>query len=508
MSSQARLLPASEDATAAVGLPRVLPSPLALFVFAIGVILVSITIAKGVSDPDYFWHVTTGRLIATTGHIPSTDPFSFTWIGRPWILHEWLSELLLYGLIATIGTGFTAVIFGLIAPAMVLVLAVALRRLAIGMPAIIAGCSLGALVLVPFITLRPQAVSWLLMAGLIAILMQLGARRPVWALILVPYFALWANLHGLWVVGLGVLVLYLLFTLFGRTAMASHWPWMVAAATGSALAVMATPAGPGGILYPLRYARPGNWGLANIQEWQSPNFHDAAHWGFLILILAVALTASRRTPGWLTAVALLGIALGLVAIRNEPVGAVFAIPALVLGLDERIPRRFAQRLTHPHSLSIQLGRRVLEMVLALLIAAAGALTILPGSPLHVVAAAKDPYPSAAVDVLLRMKPDVRVLAEYGWGGYVIYRVYDAGGRVFVDGRNDMYSEQILNDYSAIRDVSGDWIALTKRYGVEALLLPPYTTITKGPATAAGWCEAYRDEQAVLLVQDCSLLTRR
>ena len=148
------------------------------------------------------------------------------------------------------------------------------------------------------------------------------------------------------------------------------------------------------------------------------------------------------------------------------------------------------------------------MALALVLAAVGAFTILPVSPLHVVAAPENPYPSQAVDVLLRMKPDVHVLAEYGWGGYVISRIYDSGGRVFVDGRNDMYSEQILNDYSTIRDDSGDWVALTQKYGVEAMLFPPYVTIVKGPATSAGWCEAYRDSKSVLLVKDCSLLSRR
>ena len=158
--------------------------------------------------------------------------------------------------------------------------------------------------------------------------------------------------------------------------------------------------------------------------------------------------------------------------------------------------------------SLQVGRRILEAVLAVVIAAAGAFTILPVSPLHVVAPPEDPYPARAVDVLERMKPDVHVLAEYGWGGYVISRIYDSGGRVFVDGRNDMYSEQILNDYSSIRDVSGDWMSLTEKYGVQAMLFPPYVTIVKGPATSAGWCEGYRDNRSVLLVKDCSLLTRR
>ena len=44
---------------------------------------------------------------------------------------------------------------------------------------------------------------------------------------------------------------------------------------------MVTPAGPIGILYPFRYVELSDWGLANIQEWQSPSFHEPAHWAFL-----------------------------------------------------------------------------------------------------------------------------------------------------------------------------------------------------------------------------------
>ena len=100
-----------------------------------------------------------------------------------------------------------------------------------------------------------------------------------------------------------------------------------------------------------------------------------------------------------------------------------------------------------------------------------------------------------------MKPDARVLAEYGWGGYVISRVYDAGGRVFVDGRNDMYPT-ILNDYSAIRDASAGWPNLVRRYGVNAVLLAPEAALVRGPLAAAGWCTAYRDAVQVLMLRAC------
>jgi hypothetical protein len=503
MSSQAGVLASSPD-RAALMLRR-LPAPTAIFVAVLGVILVSITTLKGTLDPDYFWHLTTGRYIATHG-IPSVDPFSFTWAGKPWTLHEWLSELGLYVVVSAIGTVGAAIVFGAIATGVFAILAVILQRAGVRPLVIVLVCVLGGWVLIPYLTVRPQAISWLLLAGLLAILLWLRADRPRRPLLLIPYFILWANLHGLWVIGLGVIGLYLVFTFLGRTPMAAAWRWMLAAFVGCLLATMITPAGPLGILYPLRYIQPGNWGLANIQEWQSPNFHDPVNWGFLVLIVALLLNGGRSTPAWLVAASVVGLALGLASVRNEPIAAILAVPNLGLGIEDRLGRLRPRRA--PRHASTALGRRILELGAGLIVAVSAALILLPSSPLEIVHVPANPYPAQAVTVLLRMKPDVRVLAEYGWGGYVISRVYDLGGRVFVDGRNDMYSEQILNDYSTIRDVSGDWAGLTRKYGVEAMLFPPYATIVKGAATSAGWCEAYRDAQSVLLVKDCSLLDKR
>jgi hypothetical protein len=112
------------------------------------------------------------------------------------------------------------------------------------------------------------------------------------------------------------------------------------------------------------------------------------------------------------------------------------------------------------------------------------------------------FPVAGVDRLLQVDPDTRVLADYGWGGYVISRIYATGGRVFIDGRNDMYDQRVLEDYSAIRAADPGWERLANRYGVESILLPPSATITRGPAEAAGWCEALRTEREVLYLRGC------
>jgi hypothetical protein len=54
--------------------------------------------ARNAVDPDLWWHLRTGQWIVETGHVPHSDPFSFTRAGRAWVAHEWLSEAVFYEL--------------------------------------------------------------------------------------------------------------------------------------------------------------------------------------------------------------------------------------------------------------------------------------------------------------------------------------------------------------------------------------------------------------------------
>jgi hypothetical protein len=277
---------------------------------------------------------------------------------------------------------------------------------------------------------------------------------------------------------------------------------MVGVLALSFLGSMLTPAGPEGLLYPLRYVDAGDWGLAHISEWQSPNFHDISQLGLLLLISAVLLNGMRATPSWLVAVATLGIAGALLATRNAPVAALLTLPTLALGVADRWRSRVQ---SGPTPQRVQVGRRLMELTAALVVIAA-AILIVPRLPTVAGASViSRNFPVVAVDQLEERQPDARVLAEYHWGGYVINRLYDMGGRVFVDGRNDMYSDRILDDYVSIRNAQAGWLDLVDRYGVQAIVLPPDAAVTQGAATANGWCEAYRDNVAVLLLKTCAAL---
>ncbi len=46
-------------------------------------------------DPGTFWHTAAGHWIFSTGRLIDTDPFSFTFGGKPWVAYEWLGECLM-----------------------------------------------------------------------------------------------------------------------------------------------------------------------------------------------------------------------------------------------------------------------------------------------------------------------------------------------------------------------------------------------------------------------------
>ena len=480
--------------------PRWLPSPLALYLIALGGLLFGAVLAKGPWDSDYFWHFRTGELIATNG-LFSTDPFSFTWAGKPWVLHEWLSELLIFRLVDAIGYLGAVMVFALLPGIAFAVLAFGLSRLGLRTSAVALATTLSALVLVPYMTIRPQVISWVFFAVLMVALMHLRPPRHRWVLLALPFFALWANVHGLWAVALGILAVYTVLTVVGLTPMApSRW-WValgfVAAVAGTAL----TPAGLAGILYPLRYVDGGDWGLANITEWQSPNFHEPAHLPLLAFMLALAFVGRRGVPFWLTLLAYAGVAGALLALRNAPVAAIIGLPALAIGTNAAFEAWRPQRVVR--SVRLASARRLIEAATVAVVLVVGLVMLIPSDPGAAIAAnIEKHHPVQSVDLLLDRRPDARVVAEYGWGGYVIGRMYHAGGRVMVDGRNDMYDESILEEYGHIREADAGWTDIADRYHVDALLFPPDKPITKGPAEDAGWCEAYRDENEVLFLRSC------
>jgi hypothetical protein len=183
-------------------------------------------------DPDFFWHLATGRWIFEHRAIPVTDPFGVydeSVTGRSQIILRgyWLCQLLYYLVYASFGyIGFAA----LKAAAFALLFTGQFRLLAKKgiCTGIIATQSLVVYAaLLDFRSDRPQLFSYV---GIVAVLLLLELKLYRW---LPLVMIVWANLHGGFLLGVVIIAMYAGIELLrrlreGKTPL-QLFPWGVAA---------------------------------------------------------------------------------------------------------------------------------------------------------------------------------------------------------------------------------------------------------------------------------------
>jgi hypothetical protein len=144
---------------------------------------------------------------AVAGKLGTPDDWSYTTDGRVWLNQNWGSDVLFYAVHAAAGeTGLLVLKAALLAAAAALLAAAAIARGA-GAPEawLVAGLALAAGR--SYVDLRPALVGLVLACACLAALAR-AAKRPAWLAVVVAIVALWANAHGSFVFGLGLLAVW------------------------------------------------------------------------------------------------------------------------------------------------------------------------------------------------------------------------------------------------------------------------------------------------------------
>jgi len=163
-------------------------------------------------DPGTFWHVVAGQQMLDARHVIQTDSFSFTFAGRPWVADQWLAECGM-AMLFRIGAWDTLLLAAAALLAWIYAY-VGSRLIRGGLHALVAVVVLAVLLLAssPQFHVRPLVVTIVLLGLTFSWLVDVEAgrrgRRYLWWL--VPVVALWANLHGGVLAGLGTLGLTLI----------------------------------------------------------------------------------------------------------------------------------------------------------------------------------------------------------------------------------------------------------------------------------------------------------
>jgi hypothetical protein len=438
------------------------------------------TLTQNRVDSDALWHIRTGEYIVEHREIPASDVFS--WYGKqeslPWLPHEWLFDIGIYGAWSLGGFRLiyllTALIVGTVAPA---VFALTRARTDEFVTSLIAGV-LAVLGCARFIAPRPQVLTFAL---IVALALLLERRRWFWA---VATMVLAVNLHG------GMYPMYLLVFAFYCIPRKS----IVLLAAG--LAVLAQPLTLQLLPYPF-------FAFDSQMAW----FQEAAptvlarDWLYLpVLIGLVALTHRRRVPLQVAIASLALIVLGLNGARHTAFTYLLVIPMIapfISAPSEPRPKdaEGAASETTPHGLSSTQRPGMpawVDRALVVVLLASTLFVVSQSWSKHIDYHAE--YPKSAVDYV-KEQGITRIWNDWGDGGYLIFR----GVETLVDGRADPFSPFFRKDVTLARDFGITWYVgadirrFLDKYGVTHMLIAKRAPLYQVVSQSRDFKLAYADD---------------
>jgi hypothetical protein len=301
------------------------------------------------------------------GRLGTPDDWAFTTGGRVWLDQNWGAHLLLYGTHTVFGDVGLLVLKALLLVALFAGLASACRERGVDplLALVVAAGAVGACR--SYLELRPNLVSLALAPFFLwALERTRAAPGRVWLVVVIV--ALWANVHGGFMLALVLLALWtgaVLVAQARRGGMSAACrraaPLLAATVTAVTLAALATPFPIANLTHPLVVARSPLW--RTVAEWEpvfgaTPNVFGTI-WEFLLFVgilagvtvlrAVAALRSGRRAvEGAPDAIAMalfdacsavLLVAMAMRARRFIPVAIVLLTPLLAAELQEIVGRR-------------------------------------------------------------------------------------------------------------------------------------------------------------------------
>jgi hypothetical protein len=446
------------------------------------------------ADPDLFGHVRFGHDIVQAHSAHLDDHYSFT-SDRTWINHEWLSEVLMYlAYWAGGGAGLVALKLVLLS-LMLLAVALAIRR---GGAATKGQDLLFALAVICTFPqtnpIRPQLFSLALFTWLIFVLLssRRNARVLLWS---IPIMALWANVHGGWLVGAGALLVWNAVGLFSSRPLRDK----LIALGVLAVALSATLVNP--------YGRQ-LWAFLNetvapsregITEWQ-PVFRVGVLLGLWGLIAAVAATglmiaAARRTIDLQASAVVLMVAAG--SFRVSRLLAFFALSSVMV-LGPHIASVFRARAPDGNEKSGPGWVPAVASVLALLLIGTG--VTVSARNISCIRIEDSVFPeSQAASILAGRGARGRLLTYFDYGEYAIWHL-SPDLLVSIDGRREtVYSEAVLQRQLRFYYEPRDRTEIVSTLRPDYIWMPSSLDVAKDLATE-GWKPIFSGPRTVILAR--------
>ena len=448
---------------------------------------------------DLGWHLAAGDLIRERGTVPFQDPWSFTLGDRQWYNLSWLWDVLASILFHY--TGFSGLVFFTIVCGAVIVGTLASACLRSGAStlavciSVFAACLLYPSFATPpnvYLAASPNTATMLFCV----VFFGECLKRTRWFL-LPPMMALWANLHGGFVLG------FLVLGIFGAVALLRRdWGGLKLyslAGIGCLAAIFINPLG--WHIYDGLTATLGHFVQANITEWQSyysnvitPGNLQRCIPGMVYMLLFVGLELrtlrSHSIPLEARLLSWLFLILGFYQLRYMSFFFLFSTIPLALHIDRLLPSKLND---------VQIRK-------SLLAAGIVGACALPLTFMQIRPVLELPEMLSAQDAqyLQTHFSHARLLNNWNVGGVLIFQTRGTVP-VFVDGRGaTAYPDELLRDYFRLAEWEVDenaWDEVLAKYRIDTVLwVKAHEHLRRFLVDKRGWKEEYAGQYESVYVK--------
>lgn len=474
--------------------------------FLLMILVILYCLSTTTADPDLWGYLAFGRLFWGQGQFPYLDVFAYVPTLKPWVYHEWLTGVVFYPLYRTLGAPALQVLkyaLGLATVGMLYL--TARRRGADLLPTALILYFASFCLSIGYSPVRAQVFTYFFFALCLYLLETArlsGNRRWLW--LLVPIQVVGCNLHGGFLAGLGLILLYALGELLSRRPFWPYLGWFL-------LAGLATLINPYGLEYWSYLARAVTMPRPEITEWVSllEGYKQGLVGGqefyyFLNLIAAaILLTWWARWREITPALVLLfTVHMAINHIRHV----VFLALAFGAYMPVLLTAFFRELSTRPGVMARmhRLGWKIPTLMVILLIGFS-AYRFIGRNPLKLEVPpepslgtkAETYYPLGAIDYLEQRHLSGKLLVYFNWGEYCLWRLYPQC-RVAIDGRYEtVYPESLHKEYFDFILAREGWRNFLEHYPPDLILIELGSRIYGLLSRDPEWRQVYADPGGVL-----------
>jgi hypothetical protein len=445
-----------------------------------------------VGNSDLFWQITTGRWIVERGGHPSTDIFSFTAYGKPWIDMEWLSEVFFYSFYRLLGFDALSILSLVLGLSFTAILLLSFVR---GSKSYLISSLLVFAVLISgamrFQQLRPEIIAYIIFASFLFILIKAsgGRRSALWFLI--PLEILWANVHASAIVGPIMAAIFLLRheRNYGYLALVM-------------LSALINPYTYHAYTYPVLHLASA-FTISEVGDWKGM-FGLGVGRAVIVFMVACALPCAIRAKRIFSPTAIVALSFFLAALwipRFIPFASISSAYLIAGSITEDVRDRIDARLP-------LVMKSLCAFFIVFMVAFRAGPPIAVSLKQGVISGREvgygmdhENFPERAAALIKGARLNGNMFNDMAYGGYLIYELWP-DHRVFIDTRTMVYGDEFLKRYSNALFDKAAFQGVVDEFDVGYVIYDSRQLISSNPPLAflftdPEWKLLYSDQNSAL-----------